>query len=134
MKDPGAAGTARGVIETERSFDMEDDSGYQPDDGSTPADFTCLDVHGHPVFVMPGGECQIGDLRFRYITIAVRDTDQKPFRREDCRALIDVDPMDAIRLARELLDYASDSIGDFFDVYAAEPRKDTAENNEGGES
>jgi len=50
--------------------------------------------------------------RVEFITIGVRDSDSddKMISRDEYRELINVDPPDAIRLARFLLDYATDML------------------------
>jgi hypothetical protein len=79
---------------------------------ATACDLACFDESGDPVFVLPSGLDEHGVDRL--ITIGVRDSDidgdADTFRREHCRDLIDLDPVDAIRLARYLLDYATDML------------------------
>jgi glycine/D-amino acid oxidase-like deaminating enzyme len=71
---------------------------------ATPADLACLTAQGDRVYVMPSGDDD------RFVTIGVRDddVDDENFTRAHCRDLVDLEPPDAIRLARYLLDWATD--------------------------
>lgn len=78
-----------------------------------PASLACHTVQGHQVVVTVGGEtfCEQHE-RHTFLTIGVRDsdTDDQTVGRDDFREVIDVDLPDAIRLARTLLDYATDML------------------------
>jgi hypothetical protein len=85
---------------------------------STPADMPPTDVAGFTidgdrVYVMIGGatDCEHHG-RHEFITIGVRDSDSddEVINRDEYRELINIDPPNAIRLARFLLDYATDTL------------------------
>jgi hypothetical protein len=77
------------------------------------ADFACLDIDGHDVYVMDGGTQTCGHGHsIPFISIGVRDTasDNEVIARSEYRELINLNPADAIRVARALLDYAEDMV------------------------
>ena len=81
-----------------------------PDDLPS-ADVAGLTVEGDRLYVMIGGATTCEDHgRAEFITIGVRDSDSdaEVIGRDEYRELINVEPVDAIRLARFLLDYATD--------------------------
>lgn len=92
---------------------MEPDISGMDDDELAPADLACLDLDGNGVYVLIGGvtTCEHGSRR-EFITIAVRDSDSDDeiINRAEYREVINVEPVDAIRLARFLLDYATDML------------------------
>jgi hypothetical protein len=81
----------------------------------TPIDLACLTAEDDEVFVVVGGAmtCEHHGVRHEFITIGVRDSDSpddEVIHRDDFRELINIYPPEAIRLARFLLDYATDMI------------------------
>lgn len=80
----------------------------------TPADLACLTTDGDDVFVVIDADVCEHHGRHQFITIGVRDSDSDDdvICRDDFRELINIGPHDAIRLARSLLDYATDMLDD----------------------
>jgi hypothetical protein len=92
---------------------MKDETEDRQADDMAPCDMACLDLDGNSVYVMIGGAttCPHGH-REDFISIGVRDSDSDDeiISRYEYRELINVDPAEAVRLARFLLDYATDML------------------------
>ncbi len=89
-----------------------DSTELDADQSSLRATFVCLDEDDRSVYIMPSFKCSDCG-RPAVLTIGVLDQDDhQVFSRDDCCELVDLSPSSAVRLARFLLDYATEMIDD----------------------
>jgi hypothetical protein len=85
-------------------------------DDLTPCEVACFDIDRKRVYVMVGGTtktCPHGEpVQFMSIGVRDSDSDDEVVSRDEYRELINVDPIEGIRLARCLLDYALGLVDD----------------------